>query len=284
MSQDESSPAVRIEVMPSAYLDYKLYFKALYEERKARTSPYSYQTFADELGFGETTIMHQVIKGYRPLSVKAAKGLVKYLGLPKGEEAYLFALVEFGNSKTNAKREESFQRLQTVKQNLLPTELDKDMLEYFSRWFHPVIWELVGTSDFQPKIEWIQKKIRTPLKPKDIEESLVLLERLDFIRWNEERTLVVQSKNRISTGPRIKGMALVSYHKEMIANAVEALTNVSGKRRDVSSITLKVTDENAQRLREMIHNFQLQLLDEAERSGEGDQVYQINIQLFPFTN
>ena len=33
----------------------------------------------------------------------------------------------------------------------------------------------------------------------------------------------------------------------------------------------------------MIHAFQLQLLDEAERGQGGDQIYQVNIQLFPFT-
>ncbi|RYZ48818.1 MAG: TIGR02147 family protein, partial [Proteobacteria bacterium] len=80
-----------------------------------------------------------------------------------------------------------------------------------------------------------------------------------------------------------KGLALVSYHSSMIDHGKGALTSISGKRRDVSAVTVSVNESTAQRIRDMIHAFQLQILDEAERSQDGDQVYQVNIQLFPFT-
>ncbi len=273
---------VKKEVKPSSYLDYRLFFRALYEHKK-QADEYSYQKYAEDLGFKATTIMHQIVHGYRPLTAKAVSGIVEALDLEHAEAQYLTHLVNFCNAKVSSKREEAFQKLQTLKKKTLPDEMDKDLLEYFSVWYNPVVWELVGTKGFQPDIEWIAKKIIPNLKASQVKASLELLERLELIAYDSELKTYQQTKDRVSTGHRIKGMALVSYHGSMIDHAKAALTSISGTRRDVSAVTLSVDEETAKRLRAMIHTFQLQLLDEADRAGSGDQVYQVNIQLFPFT-
>jgi len=273
---------VKKDVKPSSYLDYRLFFKALYEHRK-EVGEYSYQKFAEDLGFKATTVMHQIVHGYRPLTDKAAVSIVEKLDLEAAEARYLSALVSFCNAKTSVKREEFFQKLQTLKKKTLPDELDKDMLEYFSVWYNAVIWELIGTQGFQPDVNWIAKRIIPNLKPAQVKTSLELLERLKLIVFDPELQTYRQTKDRVSTGHRIKGMALVSYHSSMIDHAKAALTSISGKRRDVSAVTVSVNEETAKKMRAMIHTFQLQLLDEADRDGVGDEIYQINIQLFPFT-
>jgi uncharacterized protein (TIGR02147 family) len=273
---------VKKDVKPSSYLDYRLFFRALYEHRK-EAGEYSYQKYAEDLGFKATTVMHQIVHGYRPLTDKAAVSVIEKLDLESAEAQYLSALVSFCNSKTSVKREEYFQKLQTLKKKTLPDELDKDMLEYFSVWYNPVIWELIGTQGFQPDVNWIAKRIIPNLKPAQVKTSLELLERLNLIMFDPELQTYRQTKDRVSTGHRIKGMALVSYHSSMIDHAKAALTSISGQRRDVSAVTVSVNEETAKKLRAMIHTFQLQLLDEADRGGVGDEIYQINIQLFPFT-
>lgn len=273
---------VKKDVKPSSYLDYRLFFRALYEYKKSK-GEYSYQKFAEDLGFKATTVMHQIVNGYRPLTDKAAVRVVERLEMEHAEAQYLSALVSFCNAKSSVKREEYFQKLQTLKKKTLPDELDKDMLEYFSVWYNPVIWELVGTQGFQSDCNWIAKRIIPNLKPAQVKASLELLERLHLITMDPELNTYRQTKDRVNTGHRIKGMALVSYHSSMIDHAKAALTSISGQRRDVSAVTVSVNEETAKRLRAMIHTFQLQLLDEADRGGVGDEIYQINIQLFPFT-
>jgi len=283
VSKKQPIDVAKQEVKPSSFLDYRLYLKALYEHCKNATTNYSYHKFAEDLGFNATTVMHQVASGYRPLSLKAAINIAKTLELPSSESKYLQSLVEFCNAKLSSKRDEHFQKLQALKQLTLPDELDKDLLSYFANWYNPVIWELIAATDFKPDVNWIAKKIVPNLKPAVVEASLELLLRLDLIAYDAELKTYRQTRNRVTTGHRIKGMALVSYHSSMIDHAKTALTAISGKRRDVSAVTVNVTQETADKLRAMIHAFQLQLLDEAERAGPGDEIYQVNIQLFPFT-
>jgi uncharacterized protein (TIGR02147 family) len=270
------------DVKPSSFLDYRLYLAALYAYVKNRSASYSYQKFADDLGFGPTTVMHQIIRGHRPLTAKAAMKVVKALALTGVERRFLLALVAYDNERATARREELFQKLIELKSELLPTTLDKDTLEYFSEWYHPVLRELVGHPSFVPDPEAIAATIVPRLRPEQVRESLALLERLGYIAFDAETRRWRQTRSRVTTGPRVRGMAFTRYHQKMIELGREALTRIPSHRRDVSGLTVSVDETTARKLREMIHAFQTQLLDAAEKSP-GEQVYQINIQLFPFT-
>ncbi len=283
LSQSDLLAKTSSSVAPSGYLDYRLYLKAVFEAVKQQLGSYSYRAFAEDLGFGPTTVMHQIVSGYRPLTLKAAQRVAGPLGLKSIERRFFLALVEHGNTKLAAKRDELFKRLLELKGETLAEELDKDRLEYFSAWWHPVIRELVGARGFKDDPDWIAKKIAPRLRPEQAKESLALLDRLGLIERDAETGKLRQTQKRISTGHRIKGMAIAGFHREMIDLAREALTRVPAQRRDVSALTVCVDEATAQRLKAMIHAFQLQLLDEAEKATDGDEVYQVNIQLFPFT-
>ena len=286
MTQDALTKTAA-EIKPSGFLDYRVYLGSLYSSLKQRLitegEGFSYLLFADLLGFGATTAMHQIVHGYRPLTRKAAVKVVKALRLTGLERRYFLALVDHGNAKSSATREALFEKLVNLKEQALPDESDKATLAYFSEWYHPVIRELVGTPGFRNDPVWIAGHIVPRIRPEQVRASLALQEKLGLIAFDAERQTYVQTKARISTGHRVKGMALTRYHQQMIEHGREALTRIDGKRRDISALTVNVDEATAQRLKSMIHAFQLQLLDEAERAGAGDEVIQINIQLFPFT-
>lgn len=271
------------EVRPSGFLDVRAFLESLYNFLKQANGQYSYLRFAEDLGSKATTVMHQIVRGYRPLTGKAGLKIAKALGLSGLEKRYFLTLVDYCSARGTAKREELFERLLTIKNESLPDDFDKDCLAFYSEWYHPVVRELVATPGFKADPAWIAKRIQPNIRPEQARQSLELLQRLELVSPDPETKKLVQTKTRMSTGHRVKGMALLSYHQQMILLARDALTRVEGRRRDISAITVNVDEATAQRLKSLIHAFQLQLLDEAEKAGVGDQVYQVNIQLFPFT-
>jgi uncharacterized protein (TIGR02147 family) len=272
------------EIRPSGYLDYRLYLESLYLYLKQAAGSYSYQRFSKDLGFNAPTVMHQVVRGYRPLTVKAAERIAGALGLDGAEKKFFLTLVAFCNAKTSLKREQLFETLLAQKREVLPEAADRDALAYFSEWYHPVIWEMISSKTFKPDPKWIAERMIPRIKPEQAEAALALLTRLGLIVFDKDQGTYRQTQLRVSTGHRVQGMALVSYHQRMIEHGKAALTRIDGQRRDISAVTVNVNEETARKLKSMIHAFQLQLLDAADRSGGGDQVYQINIQLFPFTD
>lgn len=277
----EQRAATKVSV--TDYLDYRLFLAAVYEGKKTSERTYSYQQFAKDLGFNSTNVMHQIIRGHRPLTNKAAAKISGSLGLKHKDRQYFLALVAYANAKKSEDKQDKFDALLAIKKETLADAVDQDTFDYFSEWYHPVIWELVGTKGFVADPDWIAKKLNPQLKVEQVQRSLELLQRLKLIEFVPDKNTYARTQTRISTGHRVKGMALVSYHQNMIELGKASLMRFKGTRRDVSGVTVGVSEETAQKLRSMIHAFELQLLDEAERSGGGDQVFQINIQLFPFT-
>ncbi len=274
-------PKIKANVRPSQYLDYRLYFEGLFKELKSSKESYSYQTFAEELGFSASSIMHQIVKAYRPLTDKSLRRILKHLDLPAAERKYLIYLIAFCNAKNSGEKEAAFEGMKESAARSIPEEMEKYQLQYFSHWLHPVIWEMIGCSYFISDVNWIVERLRIKVTPEEVLESLSLLESLGLIRLEDGKWQ--QTQDRVVTPPRVKGLSLVSYHLNMLDHAKLALTDVKGSQRDFSSSTVSLSEESFEKLRGMIHDFQVALLDEANRSTKTEKVYQINIQLFPFT-
>lgn len=268
---------------PMDFLDYRLFLDSLYAGAKREDSTYTYQKFASDCGFSASTIMHQIVRGYRPLTAKAAAKVARALKLDAHDKHYFLLLVDYCNAESAAERQSAFEKMLEAKEEEIRNPLEKDYLTYFGEWHHPVIRELVSASNFRSDAEWIVKRLTPKISIDQVKESLTLLERLGFIAFDTVLQKHVQTQNRISTGHQTESMALISFHQQMMKHAEEALTKMSPERRDISGVTVTVSEQTARRLRQLVHTFQLQLLDEAEKAGDGDQVYQINIQLFPFT-
>jgi uncharacterized protein (TIGR02147 family) len=271
------------EVRPSAYLDYRVYLAALYEAvKRQHDGDYSWQRLADDLGFGATTALHQIARGYRPLTEKTVERIIKRLGLTGVERRYLLALVRHQHARSAATRQAAFEELLELKERVLPDEVDKDTLAFYAEWYHPVIREMCGGGGLVDDPAAITDRLLPRLRPEQVKDSLALLARLGLVTLDSATQTWRQTQTRISTGHRVKGLALVGYHLAMIEQAREALQTVPGRRRDVSAMTLCVDESALARLKAMIHAFQSSILDEAERHP-GDQVFQVNVQLFPLT-
>lgn len=270
-------------VNPSSFLDYKVYLESLYLALKLKVARYSYGKFAEDLGFNASNIMHQIVRGHRPLTVKAAQRIIDAIGLRGTEKKYLLLLVQYNNSTAVNERESLFNKLVEVKNEVLPTTEDKSWLEFFSEWFHPVVRELVGLPEFKSDPEWISDQIMPRIRPEQAKKSLELLERLGLILWDEKNNRYVQTEKRIVTGQRVRGIGFTRYHQHMIDMGKESLTRVPGSARDISAVTVSVDLITYQKMKAMAHEFQMKMLDVAETASEPDRIYQLNIQLFPFT-
>jgi uncharacterized protein (TIGR02147 family) len=271
-------------VLPSDHLNISSYLQQLYSEIKKQVPGYSYTKFAEHLGFGPTNIMHQFIKGRRPLTHKSGERVLAGIGLTGLERRYFLILLDLANAKDSAEREAAMNGLLELKNKALPDDFDKDCLEYYSKWYHPVIREMIGIASFKEDPDWIATKLTPSLRPAQAAASLDLLKRLKLIKFDDAKGRFIQSEQRVTTGHRVRNMALIQYHKQMIDMAKQSLTEIKGANRDISALTISVDQEATQKIKSMIHEFQLSLLEVAESSKDPDRIYHMNIQFFPVTN
>lgn len=260
-------------------MDYKRFLASLFTAVK-REHKYSYQQFAEDLGFARTNIMYQYIKGVRKLSTKSAEQICNALSLGSDGKRYFLLMTTYCNSSQHAKREEALEKMLKIKSTRLDSELDRNQLTFLSEWFHPVILELVDQKDFVEDIEWIAGEITPRLRPEQIKRSLRLIEDLGLVTRHDGK--LQTTKLSLKTGHRIQGIAVNTYHQKMMEKSLDSLTNIPGKLRNISALTVSINHSKYHEIRALIHEFNERIYALAEDSENANEIYQMNIQLFPF--
>ena len=89
---------------PSHFIDYSKFLDAVYQYVKNRQK-YSYNDFSCDLGFGESTYIHQIVRRYRSLTVKNAEKIAGKLEITGKEKKYLINLVKYSHARSSVDRE-----------------------------------------------------------------------------------------------------------------------------------------------------------------------------------
>lgn len=281
------------EVRATSFLNYRDYLKAIYVQIKQKTGDYSYLQFSSDLGLSRTNVVHLIIQGKRPLTAKAGKAVADALQLSQTDRLYFEALISYQNSRIPDERARFFETMLNLKSRVVQSELDKAQLEYFSEWYHPAIREMTFMPSFKSDPSWIADRTNPRIRPEQARHSLELLEKLGLVRFDRDLGRHVPTESNVTTGDEVSSVALVQYHRKVIDLGRESMTAVAESSRDISSITICVSEATAEILKQEIQRFRKKLLqiaeDELKKQQKPDpendsmEVYQANFQLFPLT-
>lgn len=270
------------EMQITEFLNYRDLLRVLYERCKSRIEKYSYLKFAEDLGFSATNVVRLIIIGERTLTLKAAAKLTRNLEIHGSQRRYLTSLISYNNSRKPAEREKYFKQVLAYKMKSDPKKMTDYQIAYFSEWYHPVIREVINLKGFDGTPEWIQRKLAFPLRLEEIKAALSTLLEIGVIKMDEAKGKYISNVRNIVTESEIDALAIVRYHQKMIEIAKESITRVDEKKRDIRALTVALPASAIPGLKAKIQEFLLETL-ELESADSSEEVYQMNIQLFPFT-
>jgi len=264
------------------YLDYRAFLRDFYRHEKAKSRTFSHRMFSRRAGLRSSNYLNLVMKGERDLSSEMATRFARGCALRKVEADYFCELVAFGQARTADERNRCYDRLGRFREFRAAHQLDAAQAVYHSTWYMPAIRELVARSDFQEDPKWIASVLLPQISPQQAREALTTLCELKLLLRDAGGRLR-QAEELVTTGRGPLGHHVVNYHRTMISQAVHALDHVPREERDISSLTLCVSEAALPRLKERIRAFRQELLQLAELEGEAERVIQINFQLFPLS-
>lgn len=265
---------------PFKYLDYRHFLKDYYREQKEkRGSAFSFRSFARQAGLSSPNFLQLVMEGKRNLGPDGIKSFAKALKFNKEEAAYFENLVHFNQCATDDERNEWYKRLSASKRYREIREIEKDYFVYFSRWYYAAVRELVLLPDFKEEPEWIAKKLSPAITAKEAATALELLQKLGFVARDKDGRLV-QSEKNITTAREVMSLAVSNFHRQMIQRASESIERTHYSQRDVSALTLALSEEKFKEAKRRIQEFRRELNVLLSEDGRPDAVYQINFQMF----
>ncbi len=263
-----------------AYSDYRSFLEDFYKTRKEKTRYFSYRSFAMAAGVSPS-VLRDILAGRRKLTIPVMQKYAEAMRLPQKERRYFELLVLLENAKTTGEKNRIFGEMLSLCGQAGVTMLEKRHYDFFSDWYNSAIRELVTLTDFQNNPEWISKKLSPQITTAQARTAIELLVRIGLLAKDEESKLS-QTNAIVSSEYEMASSVLRAFHGQMISLAAQALEKVDREKREISSLTLAVSESCYFRIKERIRAFKEEILATViEDKNPSETVCQLNFQLFP---
>ena len=83
---------------------------------------------------------------------------------------------------------------------------------------------------------------------------------------------------------QVRALSIVNFQKNLLELAAEAYNRYSNRQMDMSTITVSVSKETRQLIKEEAAAFRKKVMSLAENDKTPESVYQLNCQFFPLTD
>jgi uncharacterized protein (TIGR02147 family) len=270
--------ALQVDIF--AYFGYRAFLRDAYADLKQRQAGFSYRWFARRAGMTSPNFLKLVIDGKRNLSAASTERFATALELSSNETAFFRELVGFGQARSAAEKNRHFERIGAYRQHRAVCALERHQFEYLSHWWYPAIRELVACEGFVEDAEWIAGRLVPAITPAQARQALDLLHALGFVE-RDERGRLRQRTPMLSTGPEVRSLAVGNFHRQMMERAAASIDLVDRDLRDISGVTIALSPEAFQRVKQKIVELRAELLAVSAGDDRPTRVVQVNFQLFP---
>ena len=261
------------------YSDFRQYMLDYYEERKRR-SVFSWREFSKIAGFSSSSYMKVVCDGKSKLSRIGVERTGAAMGLVGFEMEYFRAMVEFGQAATEEKKKAAYENMLAIAKIHKVRVLEGDLFEFYDSWQNPVVRELAPLMPGATPGE-IAKKCYPEISAAEVQQSLNFLTKAGLLKKAGDSAFV-QAETSITGTPDATRLALRGMHRQMSKLATPAL-DLPVEQRNFSGVTMGVSRESYERIVKVLDECRRQIIAIAADDKDIDQVYRLNLQLFPLT-
>ena len=262
------------------YTDYRKFIQDYYDERK-RSSAFTWRDFAREAGFSSAVYLKYVCEGKKNLSVGAAGSVASAMGLAGFESTYFVLMVSYAHAKGDEAKRAAFEERCALARAHKVRVLGNEEFDYFKSWKNPVLRELAPHMPGAKPLE-MAHACKQKISAAEVSETLDFLVRSKLLKKDREGNYR-QTDKSISMGPvDAVPVAARDMQRQMGEFAVKAL-DLPLSERDMSGLTLGLTRRAYERIRKELADCRRRIVAIAAEYDETEQVYRLNLQLFPMS-
>lgn len=258
------------------YFDYRDYIRAVLETMQSKGL--SLRAIQENAGVSGSAFFSRILDGSRPLSIANAKNIAKSWGLSVDESDYFLDLVRFGNEKNVDVREELLRKLLAIRANNQEFALQDSSLKFFSKWYYPVLRDLLPLLPPNMPAEKIGRMFTPVLRAPQVESGIRYLMESGFVTLDENGVYRVEQPI-VSTPPRVRSTILRKYHLKNLEVNSEVYDLFTSDDRSVTSVTCSLSKESFEKVREEIAKLREKILALSREEKNPDRVCHVGFQL-----
>jgi uncharacterized protein (TIGR02147 family) len=264
------------------YLDYREFLRDFYLEQKRKNSTYSFRYLAQKTNVDPAHIA-RVFQLKRHLSDKSLAPFIQLCKFSDEERNFFDRLVAFNLARTEQQAKQAFEALISLS-SVKSHTLRPDQYAFYTRWYYTAVRALIALRPLKMHDAGAMAKMLSPrISPRQARDAVNLLLKLGLVHTGDNGTLLCRDTH-VTTGPTWRSFAAKTFQAETIRLAAESLDRHPKELRDISTVTVGIKRGRMEEMRQKIADFRKSIMRLAEENQEPDDVYQLNIQLFPLTD
>lgn len=278
MTSSPAAPRLAPDIL--RYSDGRAYLQDWWDWKKVASPRTSFRSFASRAS-SSASLLKDVLEGRRRLTTESAQKFGKAMGLGERDRKYLVALATFSRARSAETRADAFSELSRLRRQAFVKVLDPRQYAAWSSWHHMAIRELVGLPAFREDPSWIASHLVPEIKPREAEKALSDLCQLGLLR-RDDRGRLEASDPAISSEYEVPSMVIRHFNQQMIQLGLTAPDRLAPETREISGLTLGLSQECYDQVKERIRTFKQEIMEFvlADRNPAA-LVAQFNVQLFP---
>jgi uncharacterized protein (TIGR02147 family) len=264
------------------YTDYRLFLLNSFEHEKSTKSGWSMGRWAKRLGFANTAVLANILKGHRAPGKKATESLTRDFRFDENEQNYFEKLIEIEKAKNKPSL------LPLLVEDLVknhPTKnveiIDLENFRAISKPHYYMLREMIRLKNFRNNPEWIKEASSMPLSVTEITNALKELSQLGLIKEDGEQAQSIVKD--VKTRSDIADEGLKRFHESSLELARKAIRKIPPEEREITSLTLSFQDQDMPEAKKAIREFVATFNNRFDKDN-GDNVFQMNIQFIPLTD
>lgn len=264
------------------YTSYRQYIADYYADKKAK-SAFTWQEFTRAAGFSSPVHLKYASEGKLNLSDAAALRVAQAMHLAGYEQDYFCEMVKFDNAKTDAEKKDAFGKMLSIADSVKAKIIEGDSFRYFESWKNPVLRELAPAMPGAKPLA-LARACRPEITAAEVTETLNFLVKAGLLQKDKDGNYK-QTERGVTTGPmEVTPIAVREMHRQMGEFALEAIEGVAQDKRHFSGLTLGITRDAYEKIVQETAEFRKRVITIATQDSGMDEVYRLNVQLFPMTN
>lgn len=263
------------------YVDFRIYLKDFFNEKKKIDKKYSQRFIIQKVGASSSGWFADMISGRKKLSATFQMRLVQLLHIGPREQQYFNALVDYNQADSHEIKESTYKKLLDFHELKLET-LGHEHYEYFTKWYYTAIRELILIKEFSGDFNGLAKTLMPSITPTQAKEAITLLEKLDLIEQTP-RGVWEAKVQHVRKDTKSQPLHFINYLKSNMNVAIEALDKIPKEERDFSALLVGLSEENFQTVKSDIQELKDKIKALSAEPQEEGRIYQVLIQAFPMS-
>ena len=262
------------------YTDYRKFIQDYYDERK-RCSAFSWHAFAQKAGFSSDVYLKYVCEGKKNLSVGSAGSVASAMGLVGFEYEYFVLMVSYAHAKSNEAKKAAFEERCALAMAHKIRVLGDEEFKYFKSWKNSVIRELAPHMPGAKPLE-IAHACKPKISAAEVSETLDFLVKAKLLKKDKNGNYQ-QTDKAIKMAPvEAVPLAARDLQRQMGEFALQSI-DLPISERMMSGYTLGLTRRAYERIKKETEDYYRRVVAIATEEDETEQVYRLNVQLFPLS-